>query len=146
MFLVGIPIRDFQSQLASQTVLLFPKHANLQSIDRRSQIWRGFPRHRSIKFHPSVKGFILQCKIGQPFGEFTNGQEHIIMNTAAANAKKYLTVHRPLTLVDIHAHVAGIRTLGGTLNHADGTTRALCFDTDEKPTDRVTCRMLQSLC
>ena len=31
----------------------------------------GFSRHRSVKFHPSVKSFTLQCKIGQPFGEFT---------------------------------------------------------------------------
>ncbi len=31
----------------------------------------GFSRHRSVKFHPSVKISTLQCKIGQPFGEFT---------------------------------------------------------------------------
>src|SRR5450755_2862404 len=31
-----------------------------------------FSRHRSVKFHPSVKISIFQCKIGQPFGEFTS--------------------------------------------------------------------------
>ncbi len=33
----------FQSQQAPQTVLLFPKNANLQGIDGRSQMWSGFP-------------------------------------------------------------------------------------------------------
>ena len=43
------------------------KGINLQNVDGRSQIWRGFSRQRSVKFHPSAKNSILACKIGQPF-------------------------------------------------------------------------------
>src|SRR5215469_18437915 len=47
------------------------KGINLQNVDGRSQIWSGFSRQRSVKFHPSVKSSILQYKIRQPFSEFT---------------------------------------------------------------------------
>ncbi len=35
--------RQFSTMQAPQTVLLFPKNANLQGIDGRSQMWSGFP-------------------------------------------------------------------------------------------------------
>ena len=45
-------------------------HFQWQSHQMRS----GFPRHPRVKFHLSVKSSSLECKIGQPFGEFTTSQ------------------------------------------------------------------------
>jgi hypothetical protein len=55
--------------------------------------------------------------------------EHIVMR--GRGAAKYITIHRPLTLTDIHHHLAGTKTIGATLARSDGTTRALCFDADD---------------
>lgn len=63
-----------------------------------------------------------------------DGHEHITMNTNPAIPKKYITVHRPLTLADMRSHLQGRRTLGANLQHQDGTTRALCFDADDAHT------------
>src|SRR6266516_3168395 len=60
--------------------------------------------------------------------------EHIAMNTNPDIPKKYVTVHRRLTLEDLRKHVQGRKTLGATLQHQDGTTRALCFDADDPHT------------
>ena len=60
--------------------------------------------------------------------------EHITMNTNPDIPKKYVTVHRRLTLEDLRKHVQGSKTLGATLQHQDGTTRALCFDADDSHT------------
>lgn len=60
------------------------------------------------------------------------------------NGKKYKTVHRPLTLLDMRDHLTGRKTYGATLKHSKGTTtRALCFDTDDKPTDIATWQTIQ---
>jgi hypothetical protein len=40
---------------------------NLQGVDGRSQMKSGFSGQRTVKFHPSVKSFTLQCKIGPSF-------------------------------------------------------------------------------
>src|SRR5213592_4158574 len=60
--------------------------------------------------------------------------EHITMNTNPDIPKKYVTVHRRPTLEDMRKHVQGRKTLGATLQHQDGTTRALCFDADDPQT------------
>src|SRR6266516_1819240 len=60
--------------------------------------------------------------------------ENIAMNTNPDISKKYVTVHRRLTLEDLRKHVQGSKTLGATLQHQDGTTRALCFDADDPHT------------
>lgn len=65
-----------------------------------------------------------------------NGKDHIEM--PGENGKKYKTVHAPLTRRDILTHLTGEKTIGATLQHTDATTRALCFDTDDNPTDPVT--------
>jgi hypothetical protein len=57
--------------------------------------------------------------------------EHIVMNANPASMKKYLTVHRPLTLADMRLHLQGKKTVGATLSFQDGTTRAQCFDVDD---------------
>jgi TOTE conflict system primase-like protein len=57
--------------------------------------------------------------------------DHIAMNTNPAIPKKYVTVHRRLTLDDLRKHLQGRKTLGANLRHQDGTTRALCFDADD---------------
>ena len=61
-----------------------------------------------------------------------DGQAHIAMNTNPAIPKKYVTVHRRLTLQDMRDHLQGRKTLGATLQHQDGTTRALCYDADHE--------------
>ena len=38
-----------------------------------------------------------------------DGQAHIVMNTNPAIPKKYVTVHRPLTLADMRSHLQGRR-------------------------------------
>jgi hypothetical protein len=63
--------------------------------------------------------------------------EHIVMNDGTAPLftdwqKKYKTIHTGLSERDIFAHLRGIKTVGGTLHHQDGTARALCFDTDNE--------------
>jgi hypothetical protein len=60
--------------------------------------------------------------------------EHIVMNDGSFPnfTKKYKTIHVPLQEQDITAHLAGEKTVGATLSHQDGTTRALCFDTDNE--------------
>lgn len=63
-----------------------------------------------------------------------DGQEHIAMNTNPDILKKYVTVHRTPTLADMQKHLQGSKTLGATLQHQDGTTRALCFDADDPHT------------
>lgn len=61
--------------------------------------------------------------------------EYIVMNTNPAHQKKYLTVHRRLTLTDMRSHLTGRKTYGATLQHDKGTTtRALCFDEDDPHT------------
>ena len=60
--------------------------------------------------------------------------EYIAMNTNPNIPKKYVTVHRPLTLEDMRKHLQGRKTLGATLQHQDCTTRALCFDADDPHT------------
>jgi hypothetical protein len=40
---------------------------NLQKRCVTIHLWGGFSRHRSVKFHPSVKNSILRCKNRQPF-------------------------------------------------------------------------------
>ncbi len=54
--------------------------------------------------------------------------EHIMM--PGTNGKKYTTIHSPLTRGDIREHLEGKKTIGASLQHTDGTTRALCFDAD----------------
>ncbi len=67
--------------------------------------------------------------------------EHISM--PGGPGKKYTTIHRSLTTCDIEGHLVGSKTVGATLHHIDGTTRALCFDTDDNPTDSVTWQQLR---
>jgi len=49
---------------------------------------------------------------------------------SASGPKKYYDVHRPLTERDTLAHLQGWNTTGACLRHADGMTRALCYDAD----------------
>ncbi|MGZ3947105.1 MAG: TOTE conflict system archaeo-eukaryotic primase domain-containing protein [Flavisolibacter sp.] len=69
-----------------------------------------------------------ECELVNLFLDIAgDNQEHIVMNRGA---KKYITVHTPLTEHNIQQHLAGTKTVGSTLSHTDQTTRAVCFDTD----------------
>lgn len=54
---------------------------------------------------------------------------HIEMQPAGAT--RYQTVASAITPALAAEHLAGRRCLGGSLKHADGTARALCFDGDD---------------
>ena len=56
--------------------------------------------------------------------------EHVEMSKTGP--AKYYTVHRPLTLEDMIAHLQGKKTVGALLHHPDGKARALCYDADEE--------------
>jgi len=57
---------------ASTTVVPFPKHANLQGIDGRSQMGSALPRHVHAGAHDSRQVLTFQGKSCSVFMSFTN--------------------------------------------------------------------------